>query len=491
MADLSKIKLNGTAYELKDAVAREHMPSSTDSNKWNKTSALFSVSSYRAGEDYYWNLNIPYTGLMNYTNAPGSQGFLGRITIPKNITLTLPSTSGTLALTSQIPAATTITNTLASGTRIATINNTDIYAPESESGGITTETDPIFSASAAAGITTEKINAWDAKSDFSGSYNDLSDKPTITDEKVKQTAVSDGVSSALPILFAQSTSQTEQTNAVYKHDVLWYQPSTGRLHAKKLQLGDKTTAGTIELANISLTGASSDTPVTIILPTTTGTVALTSDIPSVPSWALAANKPTYTASEVGALPDTYTAPVTSVNGQTGAVTLSIPTVSITQNLTSGTKSATISIDGTDYDIYSETNTDEKVKTTEYTPDTNYHALIFGSSTASTESKYISKSLLFNAYNNEATLSIGNLYSGYKADGIIELVKGSYETTLKSATLSAARTILLPDASGTIALTSDISTTTVTPVLSSGTLIATINGTNIYAPAYTDADGVSY
>lgn len=34
-------------------------------------------------------------------------------------------------------------------------------------------------------------------------------------------------------------------------------------------------------------------------------------------------------------------------------------------------------------------------------------------------------------------------------------------------------------------------TTVNNTLSSGTLIATINGTNIYAPAYTDADGVSY
>ena len=34
-------------------------------------------------------------------------------------------------------------------------------------------------------------------------------------------------------------------------------------------------------------------------------------------------------------------------------------------------------------------------------------------------------------------------------------------------------------------------TTVTNTLASGTLIATINGINIYAPAYTDADGVSY
>lgn len=48
--------------------------------------------------------------------------------------------------------------------------------------------------------------------------------------------------------------------------------------------------------------------------------------PTVPSWAKQPNKPTYTASEVGALPSTYTAPVTSVNGRTGAVTLTIPTV---------------------------------------------------------------------------------------------------------------------------------------------------------------------
>ena len=34
-------------------------------------------------------------------------------------------------------------------------------------------------------------------------------------------------------------------------------------------------------------------------------------------------------------------------------------------------------------------------------------------------------------------------------------------------------------------------TTINNTLASGTLIATINGTNIYAPAYTDADGVSY
>lgn len=42
-----------------------------------------------------------------------------------------------------------------------------------------TETDPVFSASAAAGISSTDITNWNNKSTFSGSYNDLTNKPTI------------------------------------------------------------------------------------------------------------------------------------------------------------------------------------------------------------------------------------------------------------------------------------------------------------------------
>ena len=48
-----------------------------------------------------------------------------------------------------------------------------------DSGFIATETDPIFTASPAHGISAADITAWNGKSDFSGSYNDLTDKPTI------------------------------------------------------------------------------------------------------------------------------------------------------------------------------------------------------------------------------------------------------------------------------------------------------------------------
>lgn len=49
--------------------------------------------------------------------------------------------------------------------------------------------------------------------------------------------------------------------------------------------------------------------------------SITETDPTVPAWAKAEKKPSYTAEEVGALPSTYEPPVTSVNGKTGAVSL--------------------------------------------------------------------------------------------------------------------------------------------------------------------------
>jgi len=58
---------------------------------------------------------------------------------------------------------------------------TNVSAFTNDAGYLTsyTETDPVFNASPAAGITTEDIDTWDAKSDFSGDYDDLTNKPTI------------------------------------------------------------------------------------------------------------------------------------------------------------------------------------------------------------------------------------------------------------------------------------------------------------------------
>ena len=52
-------------------------------------------------------------------------------------------------------------------------------AEHTHSQYLTAETDPIFTASAASGITAANITTWNNKSDFSGDYTDLTNKPTI------------------------------------------------------------------------------------------------------------------------------------------------------------------------------------------------------------------------------------------------------------------------------------------------------------------------
>lgn len=50
---------------------------------------------------------------------------------------------------------------------------------------ITAETDPIYSQSPAAIITYEDIGHWNSKSDFTGNYNDLYNKPTIPSAQIQ------------------------------------------------------------------------------------------------------------------------------------------------------------------------------------------------------------------------------------------------------------------------------------------------------------------
>ena len=70
-----------------------------------------------------------------------------------------------------------------------------------------------------------------------------------------------------------------------------------------------------------------------------GAVTFTESDPTVPAWAKESTKPTYTASEVGALPDTYTAPVTDVQNESGTSLVSGGIATIAN------KEFTVAIDG--------------------------------------------------------------------------------------------------------------------------------------------------
>ena len=135
----------------------------------------------------------------------------------------------------------------------------------------------------------------------------------IKDEKVKTVNIS-GTEQFL-VFGARTGTETKMTSVALKYTedssigtlIVGYPNTSGRVQGKIQLNGNSSFTTTIVSSNASAHR-------TITLPNASGTVALTSDIPTVPSWALASSKPTYTASEVGALPSTTTIPSITLNG---------------------------------------------------------------------------------------------------------------------------------------------------------------------------------
>lgn len=115
-----------------------------------------------------WVIYAPQGGgqgdTVTYSSAPqtGTTKLLGTLTI-NNVPYYINE------------EAVVVSDTLNAGTTIATITcgnqSWTIKAPA--------ETDPVFQASPAANISAANITAWNNKSDFSGNYNDLTNKPVI------------------------------------------------------------------------------------------------------------------------------------------------------------------------------------------------------------------------------------------------------------------------------------------------------------------------
>ena len=184
-----------------------------------------------------------------------------------NITITGSGEANVIEAVTFNGTAATITNKTAAIT--ATIPNEVTESTVSgwgftkNTGTLTTETDPVFSASAAAGITASDITNWNGKTSNTG---------TVTGVKINGTT-------------------------------------------------KNPTSGVVDLGTVLTSYTETD--------------------PTVPSWAKAASKPTYTASEVGALPDTTSIPTEStVSGwgftkNTGTVT-GVKINGTTKTPTSGT-----------------------------------------------------------------------------------------------------------------------------------------------------------
>lgn len=146
-----------------------------------------------------------------------------------------------------------------------------------DSGFITDyiETDPIFTASVASEITSTDITNWNEKSDFSGSYNDLTDKPTIPTIPTNISAFTNDV--------GYLTSYTETDPTV---------PAWAKAPTKPTYTANEVGALS---SDTSIPSKTSD------LTNDNGFISQETD-PTVPSWAKAQTKPTYTADEVNAVP---------------------------------------------------------------------------------------------------------------------------------------------------------------------------------------------
>ena len=352
-----------------------------------------------------------------------------------------------------------IERNLTSGTKSATITidgtSYELFAPTpsiiptnisaftNDSGYLTsyTETDPVFSASAAAGITATNISNWNAKSD--------------TDEKVKISNISTAKSYYLTFLDSSNTPVTKELN-VNVTNLLFKIDST----TAQVILGGTSLKGVIQLGTGSNYKATLQPDAltasrTYYLPDKQGTIALTDDIPTI----------------------SY--PVTSVNTKTGAVSLTASDVGAMS-----TSHAANAITATDISNWNaKADSDVNVTNTAVTAATTYY--LTGSTSSSTATGGLSKHAAIKAYvtansstGGSARIDLGNITATTSAggkEGILRLygTSATYYVDLKAGAPSANRTITLPNKTGTVALTSDIPTV---PTI-------TLNGTSTTTPSF--------
>lgn len=205
-----------------------------------------------------------------------------------------------------------------------------------------TETDPVFVASAAHGISASDITAWNNKSDFSGSYNDLTNKPTIptvnnatlTIQK-NGTTVKTFTANASSNVTANITVPTATSDLTNDSGFITSYTETDPVFTASAAHGITSANITAWNNKSDFSGSYDDLTDKPTIPTVPSNVsAFTNDAgyltsytetdPTVPSWAKASSKPSYTASEVGAVPTTRT-----VNGKalSSNITLSASDVS--------------------------------------------------------------------------------------------------------------------------------------------------------------------
>lgn len=112
------------------------------------------------------------------------------------------------------------------------------------------EHDPIFQASPSAGITNNDISNWNSKSDFSGSYNDLTNKPTIPTMDSSYGASTTNGYNKTYINSLDTYDTTERRIGTWNSSALYRKNITGTLNGTYIEDGFRFTWISSGLSNI-------------------------------------------------------------------------------------------------------------------------------------------------------------------------------------------------------------------------------------------------
>lgn len=411
------------------------------------------------------------------------------------------ATTGVAAILNKPSIPTDISDLTDTNRIIPTIPET-VSSFENDAGYLTsfTETDPTVPSWAKAvskpTYTASEVGALPSSTTYVSSFNGDSGAITYTApitsvngttgvvvvDKLKTTAMETNTEYNL-IGTASSNNNTSAVN-VYQQTPLSFAKTNS---LSRLTIGSTATPGVIRLYT-SASGASGYSEIksnasstnerTITLPDASGTVALTTDIPSISSWALASSKPSYTFSELTSHPtslegygitDAYTK--TEVDGLVSGV--------LHYKGTKATVSALPSSGNAVGDVWHVT-----ADAGEYAWDGSTWQEL-GSNVDL--SGYVPTSTTVNgkALTGNISLTASDVSALPSSTTYVSSFNGSSGAITYTAPVTSVN-----GQTGAVTLTIPAAIS-VTNTLQTGTLIATINGTNIYAPAYTDADGVGY
>ena len=291
MSDLSKIKLNGTVYNFKDAVARTpyYGICSTAKGTVQKTVTISNLEALIDGLSIF----VKFSNTNTADNPTLKVNDLDPIAI-KRYGTTAASTS--LATSWQAGA---IVQLVYDGANFLMENwNNSTYtamtASEMQTGTATT------GRSITAARLKEAVEYHAPVKTVNG------DTGAVTIDEIQTTAGENNVE--YDLIGTAPSNTNSGLVPLYKPTLATFAKTND---FARLTIGSTDTPGVLRIYSSTTnasgytdlkTGSSSTNTRTITFPDATGTVALTSDIPSVSSWALAANKPSYTFSELTTTP---------------------------------------------------------------------------------------------------------------------------------------------------------------------------------------------